>query len=97
MPFHKSTTSSQSHTEDGEARERFYVSILFSLIHLYLHEEDIVPFCRGQDLLHLLAVHGQRLLTQHTLLGVGKEQTHAQMVRMNNSNVHNVCTEDRLL
>lgn len=61
-------------------------------LNLYLHEEDVVPLGRGQDLLHLLGVHGQRLLAQHVLLGVRKEQTSSQMVGVDNANIHHICT-----
>lgn len=58
----------------------------------YFHEEDVIPLGRSQNLLHLPGVHGQRLLAQHILLGVHKEQTSAQMEGVDNSNIHHICT-----
>lgn len=48
----------------------------------------------GQDLLHLPGVHGQRLLAQHVLLGLGEEQTRAQVVGVDDSDVDHVCRRE---
>lgn len=62
--------------------------------HPYLHQEDVILLGRGQDLPHFPGVHGQRLLAQHVLLGVGKELTRAQVVGVDDSDVHHVCRRE---
>ena len=66
--------------------------LIFGLLQPYLHEEDVVHPGRGQDLLHLFGVHGQRLLTQHILLGIHEQQTRAQVVGVDNSHIHHIYT-----
>lgn len=65
---------------------------LWKLVHHYLHKKDVICLSRGQHLLHLVGVHGQRLLTKDILLGICKEQRSFQMVWVDDSNVHHICT-----
>lgn len=62
---------------------------------LYLHQEDVVLLGGGQDLLDFPAVHGQRLLAQHVLLGVGEEQAGFQVVGVDDPDVDHVCSQMR--
>ncbi len=55
-----------------------------------LHEEDLVPLSRGEQLLDLLQVHGQRFLTENVLLSVHEEHAHRQMMRVDVPHVHHV-------
>lgn len=62
--------------------------------HLYLHQEDVVLLGGVQDLLHFPAVHGQWLLAQHVLLGIGEDQTRSQVVGVDDSDVNRVCRHE---
>lgn len=55
-----------------------------------LHEEDVVLLGRGDQLLDLLQVHGQRFLTENVLLSVHEENAHRQMMRVDGAHVHHV-------
>lgn len=57
----------------------------------YLHQEDLVLLGGGGELFHLSGVHGERFLTQHVLSRVEEQQSNSPVLRVQHSQVHNVC------
>lgn len=57
---------------------------------LYLHEEDVVLPGGRDELSDLSEVHGEGFLTQHVLPSVEEQQTHLQMMCVEDTDVQHI-------
>ncbi len=82
----KTRISADGGAEDVSA----HVHVVCIIDQVYLHEEDVVLPGGRDELSDLSEVHGEGFLTQHVLPSVEEQQTHLQMMCLDNTDVQHI-------